>query len=85
MDASVFVKYAGRQSRVSEAETPTAGFTTVDAQLAWRPWPQHQGMELALVGKNLTDSVQRNAVALNKDEIILPGRDIRLTFRAQLN
>lgn len=85
IDASVFVKYAGRQSRVSEAETPTAAFTTLDAQLAWRPWSQHQGIELALVGKNLTDSVQRNAVALNKDEVILPGRDIRLTFRAQLN
>jgi len=39
------------------------------------------GFELAVVGRNLTDSVQRNAVALNKDEVILPGRDIRVVAR----
>ena len=35
-----------------------------------------------MVGRNLTDSVQRNAVALNKDDVILPGRDIRVVVRA---
>ena len=38
-----------------------------------------------MVGRNLADSVQRNAVALNKDEVLMPGRDIRLMFRAQLD
>jgi iron complex outermembrane receptor protein len=83
IDASVFVKYAGSQSDVAEGETSTAAFTTVDAQLAWRPWAGHPGTELVLAGKNLADSVQRNAVALNKDEVLLPGRDIRLMFRAR--
>ena len=55
-----------------------------------RSWPGAPGwsgpaFELALVGHNLTDSVQRNAVALNKDEVILPGRDIRLVLRAKLD
>jgi len=36
-----------------------------------------------MVGRNLTDSVQRNAVALNKDDVILPGRDIRVVVRAK--
>ena len=43
-----------------------------------------EGAELALVGRNLTDRVQRNAAAFNKDEILLPGRDIRLMVRATL-
>jgi len=85
LDASVFVKYAGRQSRVANSESPTASFTNVDAQLAFRPWGDRPQVEFALVGHNLTDSEQRNAVALNKDEVILPGRDIRLLFRARLN
>jgi iron complex outermembrane receptor protein len=84
-DASVFVKYSGRQGRVAEQETPTAGFTNVDAEFTWRPWAERPGMTLALVGRNLTDSLQRNAVSLNKDEVILPGRDLRLVFRVALD
>jgi iron complex outermembrane recepter protein len=85
LDASVFVKYSARQSRVGAEETPTAAYTNVDAQVAFRPWGDHPQVEFALVGHNLGNSVQRNAVALNKDEIILQGRDIRLMFRARLN
>ncbi len=83
--ASVFVRYSARQDKVAAAETSTGGFTNVDAQLAWRPWVQRPRIELALVGHNLTDSLQRNSVALNKDEVILPGRDIRLVIRATLD
>jgi len=85
LDASVFVRYNGTQNRVAAGETPTAGFTNVDAELAWRPWVARPGIELALAGRNLSDSLQRNAVALNKDEVIMPGRDIRLVFRAALD
>ena len=82
LDASFLVKYSGAQNDVGTAETPTDGFTSVDAQLGWRPWTSTPGLELALVGHNLTDSVQRNSVALNKDEVILPGRDVSLILRA---
>jgi iron complex outermembrane receptor protein len=85
LDASVFVKYAGRQSRTGAQETPTASFTNVDAQVAFRPWDEHPRVEFALVGRNLWDAAQRNAVALNKDEVIMPGRDIRLMIRARLD
>ena len=81
-DGGVLVKYAGKQDRTGLAESPAAGFTTVDAQLGWRPLASNPKFELVLVGRNLTDSTQRNAVALNKDEVILPGRDIRLMVRA---
>jgi iron complex outermembrane receptor protein len=84
-DAQVSVRYSGRQNRLAVGETPTAGFTHVDAELAWRPWISRPGIELTLAGRNLTDSLQRNAAALNKDTVILPGRDIRVVFRAVLD
>ena len=82
MDAGVLVKYAGAQDKTGTAETRTAGFVTVDAQLGWRPMARNDGVEVVLVGQNLTDSTQRNSVALNKDDVILPGRDVRLLVRA---
>ncbi len=85
LDARVSVRYSARQDRLAEEETPTGGFTNVDAELAWRPFAGRRSVELALAGRNLTDSAQRNAVALNKDEVILPGRDLRLMVRALLD
>jgi iron complex outermembrane recepter protein len=81
-DGGVFVKYSGRQNRTATEETPTPGFTSVDAQLGWKAMKSTPGFEVALIGRNLTDSTQRNAVALNKDEVIMPGRDVRLVVRA---
>ena len=80
-DAGVLGKYSGRQGDVATAETDTAGFFNLDAHLGWRLLRASPGLELLLVGHNLTDSTQRNAVALNKDEVILPGRDVRLVIR----
>jgi iron complex outermembrane receptor protein len=84
IDAGVFAKYSGRQTDTAFAETPTPGFLSLDAQLGWRPVASHPGLELVLIGRNLTDSTQRNSVAFNKDEVELPGRDVRLVFRATL-
>lgn len=84
-DAAVFVRYSGAQEKAAAGESRTAAFTNVDAQFAWRPRLARPGLELALVGRNLNDSRQRNAVALNKDEVMLPGRDLRLLLRARLD
>lgn len=85
VDAAVSVKYSARQSDTGAGETATADFISLDAQLGWRPWATRPDIELALVGRNLADTVQRNAVALNKDEVLLPGRDVRLMIRARFN
>jgi len=78
-------KYTGpREDDLATAETPTAGFVSLDAQAMWRPFEKSPDVGIALVGRNLTDSLQRNAVSLNKDEVILPGREIRLLVRAKL-
>jgi len=82
IDGGFTLKYSGRQTHIAMAETETPGFVSLDAHFGWRPLQAHQDFELALVGRNLTDSVQRNAVALNKDDVIMPGRDVRLVVRA---
>ena len=75
----------GRQDKTAPSESATAAFTNLDAEFAWRPTLARPSIELALVGRNLTDSAQRNAVALNKDEVMLPGRDVRIVLRASFD
>jgi iron complex outermembrane receptor protein len=80
-DAGFVVRYSAEQDKVATAETPTDAFTSVDAHFGWRPMLARSGFELVVVGHNLADTVQRNAVALNKDDVVLPGRDIRVVAR----
>jgi iron complex outermembrane recepter protein len=81
IDAGFLVKYSGEQTRTGIGETRTPGFTSIDAQVGWKPIVDKQQLEVVLVGHNLTDSTQRNSVALNKDEVVQPGRDVRLLVR----
>jgi len=80
-DGRVLVKYFSDHTDVATAETPTGGFVSLDADFAVRPIPANPGLELVLVGRNLTDRAERNSVALNKDVVLLPGRDVHLLFR----
>ena len=80
-DAGVTAIYVGKRNDVAFAETPTDGHWELNAQAAWRLMGEAKGLELALIGHNLTNEVQRNAVALNKDLVMLPGRDVRLVLR----
>jgi iron complex outermembrane receptor protein len=83
VNAGFLLAYSGRQDETATAESPTKSFVSLDANVAWRPFASRT-VELALVGHNLTDSVQRSAVSINKDEIILPGRDVRFVVRVPL-
>ncbi len=82
VDADVMLKYTGTLNRIGFAETPTKGFASLDASLAWRPLASRPDIEVSLVGRNLTDRLQRNAIALNKDTVVLPGRDVRFMVRS---
>ncbi|MDB5429597.1 MAG: TonB-dependent receptor-like protein [Caulobacter sp.] len=79
-DASFLVLAVGSQDHVGVADSPTDGYTSVDAQLAWRPLGGSRKFEVLLVGHNLADETIRNATALNKDDVVMPGRDIRVVF-----
>ena len=80
-DVGFLVKYSGPQNDVSTAETPTRGFINLNANLAVRPFAANRQIEFTIVGHNLTNSVQRDAVSINKDSVVLPGRDVRFTMR----
>ncbi len=77
---AVDLHHAGRQDRPGEGDTPTAGYTSLDASATWRA-PLARDVSLTLLGRNLTDSRQRNAASFTKDELLLPGRDLRLLVR----
>lgn len=79
-DIGVDVIRSGKQTRYGAFDTPTAGFTEVNAHLTLALQP---GWELDLTGHNLADQVIRNAAAFNKDEVVAPGRDVRLTLRVK--
>ncbi len=83
IDASVLALTVGAQHHVGVADPPTDGYASLDAQIGWRPFASKPGLELLLVGHNLADETIRNATALNKDLVVMPGRDIRVVLSAR--
>jgi iron complex outermembrane receptor protein len=80
LDAGFMVLGVSDQKRVGVADSATDGYTSVDAQVAWRPLGDSNKLEILLVGHNLADQVERNSTALNKDDVVMPGRDVRLVL-----
>lgn len=82
IDAYVRLLHAFDQDDVATNETPTDGYTRLDAGLTWHAAKRPDGTEinLSLIGRNLTDEEIRNHVAFNKDEVVMPGRDFRLVL-----
>lgn len=80
-DAGVTLMHVGDQNRFGTFDTRTEGYDSLSAQMAWRPFRAEPGIEFAIVGQNLTNAVQRNAAALNKDWVVMPGRTVRFMVR----
>ena len=80
-DAGFTLIWSGKQDEVGAFDTPTNGYADLDAQVAWRPFADHPGVEFSVVGQNLADEVERNAAALNKDEVVAPGRNMRFIVK----
>lgn len=70
------------QDRLAEFETPTQGYTFLNASLAFRPGGEAGPWTIRLDGRNLTDEVGRVHSSFLKDELPLPGRNLRLTLTA---
>jgi iron complex outermembrane recepter protein len=81
VDAGMLLIHAGRQDQVGAYDSETPGYNTLTANIAWRPFEAHPGIEFAIVGQNLTNEVQRDAAALNKDEVVMPGRNVRFVVK----
>ncbi len=82
IDARVEVEWTDDQTRTAQFETPTDGFTLVNASLSWRPLPDTKNLTLSLSANNIFDVEARRHASFTKDYVPLAGRDIRLTARA---
>jgi iron complex outermembrane receptor protein len=84
------VLHAFDQDRIGEHETPTKGYTLLSADLAYTFTLSPQAgatteMTVGLRGDNLLDDDVRNHVSFKKDEVLEPGRSVRLYGLIKLN
>jgi iron complex outermembrane receptor protein len=80
-DAGFQLMYVGRQDKFGAFDNATPSYVSLDGHVAWRPFRAMPGVEFSIVGKNLTNEVQRDAAALNRDQVVMPGRNIRFVVR----
>ena len=77
-------------SAIDPKDTPTNGYTMLNAELAYTWKMQRDGaivpeMTIGLKAENLLDDDVRNHVSVKKDEVLQPGRTIRLFGSIKLN
>ena len=88
--ARVGFLHAFDQNRIGENETPTEGYTLLNADLTYTFKLDPQAnvvpeMTIGLKGLNLLDDDVRNHVSFKKDEVLEPGRTVRLYGIVKLN
>ena len=80
--ARVGLLHAFAQNDVAAEETPTPGYNLLKAELSYtsnfRPGQFLRTMTVGVVGTNLLDEDVRNSVSFKKDEVLLPGRGVRV-------
>jgi iron complex outermembrane receptor protein len=80
--------HAFDQNRIGANELPTAGYTLLSADLSYTFRPAAGSgpeMTVGLKGENLLDDDVRNHASFRANEILQPGRTIRLYFFTKLN
>lgn len=78
--ARVEVEHVFDQDRTAAFETPTDGYTMVNASLSFKPFADPR-TSILLAANNLFDVEARRASSVLKDFAPLAGRDIRVTLR----
>lgn len=71
-----------KQDRIAAFETPTDGYTLVNARLTLSPVADNDSIRIILDGRNLTDEEAREHVSFLKDVLPRPGRSVRLALTA---
>jgi iron complex outermembrane receptor protein len=77
----VEVEWTDDQTRVAALETPTDGFTLVNASVAWKPWGDRRETTLILSANNIFDVDARRHASFTKEFVPMAGRDIRVSAR----
>lgn len=84
IDARTEVEWTADQNRVAAFETPTKGYTMVNASLAWHPRGKGDRTSIVLSANNIFDVEARRHASFLKDFAPLAGRDIRVSARFAL-
>jgi iron complex outermembrane receptor protein len=82
--AETQLAWVDAQTRVSEFETPTPGYTFLNASVGYRFLLGRFVQDVMLTGTNLTDEFAENHVSFLKDRVPLPGRNVSLSYRISL-
>jgi iron complex outermembrane receptor protein len=75
------VAWSDSQDKVAAGETPTDGYTFVNASLAWRPVRGNDNVTVLLKADNVFNATGRLATSLTKDYTPLPGRNLEASVR----
>jgi iron complex outermembrane receptor protein len=81
IDAGFLFIHDGRQDKFGAFDSATPSYNDLSAHVSVRPFRAAPGIEFSVVGQNLTDDVQRDAAALNRDQVVMPGRSVRAVVR----
>lgn len=84
VNARVEVERSFKQTRVLGLETPTNGFTLVNASVQLKPWGTLNPTTLTLSANNIFDVDARRHASVMKDFAPLAGRDLRATLSFKL-
>ncbi len=84
LTARAEVEHSFKQDRVTAFETPTGGFTLVNASVALKPFGAENATTLTLSANNIFDVVARRHASFLKDFAPLAGRDLRATLSFRL-
>lgn len=81
VNARVEVEWVDDQTRIATFETPTKGYTMVNAALGFKPFGTDSPVDLTLSANNIFDVTARRHASFLKDYAPLAGRDIRVSAR----
>lgn len=84
LSGRVGFQHNAAQNDLADFEDRTSGYTTVDATVRLRiAGSSERPVDLTLTARNLLDERARNHVSFKKDDVLLPGRDVRLGIHAR--
>jgi len=81
IDGRVEVEWTDKAQRLAAFETPTSGYTLVNASLTFRPFTDRPDTSIVLAAHNIFDVNARRHASYLKDFAPLAGRDFRITTR----
>ena len=79
--ATVGARIVEEQERIADFETPTDGYTLLDASVRYTLTAGRLVHQFMLVGRNLGDEEARVHASRLRNVVLLPGADVSLTYR----